>query len=72
MPFGRQELTSSGSQQFVDRSLVSNEFAKGRDMGVQVWGLALATELDWRLGVFNGNGRTKRPTTTTSTSTTAA
>lgn len=59
VPFGRQELTSSGSQQFVDRSLVSNEFAKGRDTGVQVWGLAFRQRVDWRLGVFNGNGRTR-------------
>ena len=57
VPFGRQELTSSGSQQFVDRALVSNEFAKGRDMGLQIWGLGLKNRLDWRLGIFNGNGR---------------
>lgn len=58
VPFGRQELTSSGSQQFVDRSLVSNEYARGRDIGVQVWGLPAKGKLDWRFGVFNGNGRT--------------
>ncbi|MBN2370320.1 MAG: hypothetical protein JXO72_07525 [Vicinamibacteria bacterium] len=59
VPFGRQELTSSGSQQFVDRSIVSGEFAKGRDLGVQLWGLLAAKKLEWRLGAFNGNGRTK-------------
>ncbi|HEX6904760.1 MAG TPA: porin [Thermoanaerobaculia bacterium] len=58
VPFGRQELTSSGSQQFVDRSLVSNTFARGRDIGFQLWGTPLAGKLDWRVGVFNGNGRT--------------
>lgn len=58
VPFGRQELTSSGSQQFVDRSAVSNTFARGRDIGVQLWGTPLAGKLDWRVGVFNGNGRT--------------
>ena len=58
VPFGRQELTSSGSQQFVDRSAVSNTFARGRDIGVQLWGAPLAGRLDWRVGVFNGNGRT--------------
>jgi phosphate-selective porin OprO/OprP len=57
VPFGRQELTSSGSQQFVDRSAVSNLFARGRDIGVQVWGTPLNGKIDWRLGVFNGNGR---------------
>jgi hypothetical protein len=58
VPFGRQELTSSGSQEFVDRSIVSAEFARGRDIGVQVWGTPLGGKLDWRLGIFNGNGRT--------------
>lgn len=58
VPFGRQELTSSGNQQFVDRSLVVNRFARGRDIGLQVWGTPLAGKLDWRVGVFNGNGRT--------------
>ncbi len=57
VPFGRQELTSSGSQQFVDRSLASGEFARGRDIGVQVWGQPAAGKFDWRLGIFNGNGR---------------
>ncbi|MBI2215264.1 MAG: hypothetical protein HYU52_16565 [Acidobacteria bacterium] len=59
VPFGRQELTSSGSQQFVDRSLVSGEFAKGRDAGVQLWGMALNNTIDWRIGAFNGAGRNK-------------
>lgn len=58
VPFGRQELTSSGSQQFVDRSAVSNTFARGRDIGVQLWGTPLGGKLDWRVGAFNGNGRT--------------
>jgi hypothetical protein len=58
VPFGRQELTSSGSQQFVDRSAVSNTFARGRDIGVQLWGTPFNSRFDWRLGLFNGNGRT--------------
>ncbi len=58
VPFGRQELTSSGSQQFVDRALVTNRFARGRDIGVQFWGLPAGGKVDWRVGVFNGNGRT--------------
>jgi hypothetical protein len=59
VPFGRQELTSSGSQQFVDRSAVSNEYAKGRDMGLQLWGELKNALVDWRVGAFNGNGRLK-------------
>jgi phosphate-selective porin OprO and OprP len=58
VPFGRQELTSSGSQEFVDRSIVSGRFARGRDIGVQLWGNPLGNKLDWRVGLFNGNGRT--------------
>ena len=58
VPFGRQELTSSGSQQFVDRTLVSNTFARGRDIGVQLWGTPFSSKIDWRVGLFNGNGRT--------------
>lgn len=58
VPFGRQELTSSGNQQFVDRALASNRFARGRDIGVQLWGAPAAGKLDWRVGLFNGNGRT--------------
>ena len=37
-PFGAQEMTSSGSQQFVDRALVSNSFFRGRETGVALWG----------------------------------
>lgn len=58
VPFGRQELTSSGSQQFVDRSTVSNTFARGRDIGVQIHGLAGGV-FDWRFGIFNGGGRNR-------------
>ncbi len=58
VPFGRQQLTSSGSQQFVDRSLISDTFARGRDIGVQLWGTPNNSKIDWRVGVFNGNGRT--------------
>ena len=58
VPFGRQELTSSGSQQFVDRATVSNTFARGRDIGVQLWGTPMDGKVDWRVGAFNGNGRT--------------
>ena len=56
VPFGRQQLTSSGNQEFVDRSIVSDRYARGRDAGVQLWGLAFGEKLDWRVGVFNGNG----------------
>ena len=59
VPFGRQELTSSGSQQFVDRSQVSNTYARGRDTGVQLWGRLFGDRIEWRAGAFNGNGLTR-------------
>lgn len=58
VPFGRQQLTSSGNQQFVDRTIVSDTFYRGRDIGLQLWGQPLGGKVDWRVGVFNGNGRT--------------
>lgn len=59
VPFGRQELTSSGSQQLVDRSQVSNAYARGRDLGLQLWGAAFGNRVEWRAGAFNGNGLTR-------------
>jgi phosphate-selective porin OprO/OprP len=58
VPFGHQELTSSGSQSFVDRSEVSNQYARGRDLGLTVIGL-LASQLEYRAGIYNGNGLTR-------------
>jgi phosphate-selective porin OprO/OprP len=59
VPFGLQELTSSGSQQLVDRALVSNAFARGRDTGVSLWGVLGANKLEYRAGIFNGAGLTR-------------
>jgi phosphate-selective porin OprO/OprP len=57
--FGRQELTSSGSQQFVDRG-ITNTFAPARQIGLQAWGQAgsqtVADLVEWRAGIYNGNG----------------
>jgi phosphate-selective porin OprO/OprP len=59
VPFGRQQLTSSGSQQLVDRSQVSDQYARGRDLGLQLWGAAFGNKVEWRVGAFNGNGLTR-------------
>ncbi len=59
VPMGHQELTSSGSQQFVDRSLVSNQYNLGRDTGLQLWGRLWGDHIEWRAGMFNGNGLTR-------------
>jgi phosphate-selective porin len=57
VPFGRQELTSSERQQFVDRSILSGEFTRSRDVGVQVSGTVVGGKLAYAAGIFNGNGR---------------
>ena len=57
--YGAQEMTSSGSQQFVDRALVSNAFFRGRDAGIAVWGATSNNKWEWRVGMFNGNGLTR-------------
>jgi phosphate-selective porin len=59
VPFGRQEMTSSGNQSFVDRALVSNEYARGRDTGVAIQGVLRNNTIEYRLGAFNGNGLTR-------------
>lgn len=58
-PFGRQELTSSGNQSFVDRALVSNNYSPARQTGVAVSGTVWGNRLEYRAGIFNGNGRTQ-------------
>jgi phosphate-selective porin len=58
-PFGLQELTSSGNQSFVDRALVSNQYARGRDTGFAVQGVLFGNKLEYRAGIFNGNGLTQ-------------
>jgi phosphate-selective porin OprO/OprP len=59
VPFGQQESTSSGSQQLVDRALVSNQYSRGRDLGLQLWGVLGRNLIEWRVGAFNGNGLTR-------------
>jgi phosphate-selective porin OprO and OprP len=55
VPLGRQELTSSNRLQFVERDLLSGEFTRGRDIGVQLQGLLAKGRLEYRAGIFNGN-----------------
>jgi len=55
--FGRQELTSSGKQQFVDRSITSGRFAHGRDQGVALVGTNSARTFEYIVGIYDGNGR---------------
>ncbi len=59
VPFGRQEMTSSGSQSFVDRSEVSNQYVRGRETGLAIWGTTADNKIEWRAGISNGNGLTR-------------
>ncbi len=56
-PFGIQELTSSGDQEFVDRSIASEAFAPSRQQGAMLWGASYEKTFGYEAGVFNGNGR---------------
>jgi phosphate-selective porin OprO/OprP len=55
VPFGRQEHTTSSKLQFLDRDILSGEFTRGRDVGVQVSGLLSGGKLEYMAGIFNGN-----------------
>ena len=58
-PLGRQESTTSGHLQFTDRSLLSGEFTRGRDIGVQVHGRIAKDKVEYFAGVFNGNSASR-------------
>jgi len=58
--YNRERVDSSGKQQFVERSIVTNAFTVDRQVGAMVYGhLAPGTLLDSRYyaGVWNGSGR---------------
>lgn len=55
-PQARQELTSASRQLFPDRSLANDTFNLGRDQGLQAAGSFADQLVQYRLGIFNGNG----------------
>jgi phosphate-selective porin OprO/OprP len=55
VPLGRQENTTSIGLQFADRSLLTFEYTRGRDVGVMLHGQLADGKLEYRTGVFNGN-----------------
>ncbi|HEX6737241.1 MAG TPA: porin [Vicinamibacteria bacterium] len=57
--YGRQQITSSGAQQFVDRASTDDRYNPGRETGVSLWGTLGVNKLDWRLMASNGNGRSQ-------------
>jgi hypothetical protein len=54
-PFGLQFLTSSGRQEFVERSLATLAFVQGRDIGLGLHGKTEKKKFGYEIGIFNGN-----------------
>jgi phosphate-selective porin len=55
-PFGRQQLTSSGNLQMVDRSITDGRFAPGRQVGIALVGQSAGRAFEYGAGLYNGNG----------------
>lgn len=55
-PQARQELTSAAKQLFPERSLANDTFNLGRDQGGQAAGSLAGKLVNYRVGLFNGNG----------------
>ena len=58
VPFARQELTSSGAQQFVDRSNATDTFKPAREPGLMLHGKIMDGLVNYNAGAFNGAGQT--------------
>lgn len=52
-PVGYERLVSASVLPFAETSLSSN-LVPNRDIGVQLWGNAAGSRLEWALGAFNG------------------
>lgn len=52
--FNRQEITSSGKQQFVDRSLANERYNLDRSVGLMVSGATKEKAVEYYLSAFNG------------------
>lgn len=57
VPFGRQEYTSSGKQQFVDRWIGNALYAPGRDQGIRLEGMNQSKTFEYAIGAYNGIAR---------------
>lgn len=61
--YNRERVDSSGKQQFVERSIVNNEFTIDRQVGAMLYGHLMPGTLadSWYyVGVFTGSGRATR------------
>ncbi len=62
VPFNRERVVSSGSLQFVDRSITNAELNLDRDVGIQLFSddlFGLGERLGYQVGVYNGDGRNR-------------
>jgi phosphate-selective porin len=57
VPFSRQEYTSSGKQQFVDRWIGNALYAPGRDQGIRLEGMNESKTFEYAVGAYNGIAR---------------
>jgi phosphate-selective porin OprO and OprP len=55
-PFGRQQLTSSGNLNMVDRTITDGRFSAGRHIGVALIGQNTSRTFEYGAGIYNGNG----------------
>jgi len=65
IPFSRQELTSDGALQFVDRANAVDAFKPSYDVGAMAQGKVAGGMLAWNAGLFNGTGQSGTRTTNT-------
>lgn len=54
IPFNRQEITSSGKQQFVDRSLANERYNLDRSIGLVAHGTFFDSKMEYYVSTFNG------------------
>jgi phosphate-selective porin OprO/OprP len=56
-PFSRQQITSSGKQELVDRAITDKAFRAGRDIGVMFHNnYEKSPPFEYAVGIFNGTG----------------
>lgn len=63
VPYNREELISSGKQQFVDRSIASEEFNLDRDIGVMFHAKPMKGLFEYNLAVMTGAGKNQKKNT---------
>lgn len=56
VPFGLQFMTSSGKQQFVDRSIATARYGGRRQIGTALVGNSKSKKFEYQAGIYNGNG----------------